>query len=114
MVESTPRARPGKKPTRIAVTGNLLQLAVSAAVGFVEVDAGFAGEVGTTVVEVDDAAEGTESWFLFKMQFVPSQENPKGQHCPAHCANGTESAVVFKMLFGCDVAFWSETSQAMG
>lgn len=75
--------------------------------------AGFEEVVGTIVVEVELAADGTESWFLFRTQFVPSQEKPKGQHSPLHCNNGTVSAVVFRLLSGCAVEFCKDMSQGM-
>ena len=50
---------------------------------------------------------------MLRTQFEPSQVNPKGQHCPLHCDNGTVSAVVFKILSGWAVTFCKDMSQGM-
>lgn len=82
---SAPRTRPGKKPTRRAVMGNLLQDAVSWGDSFVT----GVTDVEAPVVELDaegvladvDDVVGAMSWFASCTQFkFESQEYPNGQH----------------------------------
>lgn len=80
-VRRIPRARPGKKPARIAAPGNLEQVS--------EVAAAFVGEEVADAVgamEVDEVGNfvGLASWFVSREQTVLLQWNPNGQHPPPH------------------------------
>jgi nicotinamide mononucleotide (NMN) deamidase PncC len=83
-VSNTPRIRPGKKPTRTAVVGNLLQVspmgAVALATGVDETDEDEAvGRTGVADVEVEleDEEPGGLCWLafitqsLFELQLYP-------------------------------------------
>ena len=85
VARSAPRTRPGKKPTRSAVIGNLLQDSPAAGDSF----ATGVTEVETRVVELDavgvvaeaEDIVGATSWFASCTQLkFESQEYPNGQH----------------------------------
>jgi hypothetical protein len=87
-VSNTPRTRPGKKPTRTAVIGNLLHVspmsAVALATGADEADEDEAvGRAGVADVEVElgDEELGGVCWLAFITQSLfELQLYPKGQH----------------------------------
>jgi hypothetical protein len=121
-----PATRPGKKPTRTAGAGNLLQDSVIRAVPFVlvtgitEADCVLVedcvGDAVGAAEEEDVGVGGAEScWFAFMMQtpFV-LQLYPKGQHPVPHVNNVDVSAVVCSVLAGFNVPFCLEMSQVMG
>jgi hypothetical protein len=81
-----PRNKPGKKPTRIAPMGNLLQVVVAEAavldegVGFMV--AGALVDVGVGTLD-EEAWPGRRFWSAFLTQlFIELQVKPHGQHPP--------------------------------
>lgn len=81
-----PRNKPGKKPTRIAPMGNLLQVAVAEAA---VLDEGVGITVAGALVDVgvgtldEEAWPGRTVWSAFSTQlFTELQVKPHGQHEP--------------------------------
>jgi hypothetical protein len=112
---STPRRRPGKKPTSMAVTGNLLQDVagelVSHATGVTEVAALL--DVGVDMDAAEDAV-GATSWLLLTEQSPAElQEYPNGQHKLPQVGSVAESAVVMSEISGFAVTFCEERSQGI-
>ena len=79
-----PRNKPGKKPTRIALMGNLLQVAEAAVLdeGVGIMVAGALVDVGGGTLD-EEAWPGRRFWSAFSTQlFAVLQVKPHGQHEP--------------------------------
>jgi hypothetical protein len=79
-----PRNKPGKKPTRIAPMGNLLQVVVTKAAvlddGVGIMVAGASVDVGVGILD-EEAWPGRRFWSAFSTQlFAELQVKPHGQH----------------------------------
>lgn len=109
-----PRARPGKKPARIAAPGNLEHVS-EVAVVLSEEEVDVVEDAGDMVVEEVELGSfvGFASWFVSMEQIVLLQWKPKGQHLSPHVSIAFPSADVFKRFVGWRVAFWSWMSQEM-
>jgi len=115
-VRTTPRRSPGKKPTRMAGMGNLLQVSVRVLVEFEEGDdvkAGFAEDVVDEGGE-EGVAPGANVWSALISQFpLALQVKPNGQHCDPQVGKLAERAVVLRVLSGCRVTFCNVMSQGI-
>jgi len=115
-VRMTPRRRPGKKPTRMAGMGNLLQVSVSVVVEFEdgeEVEAGFEVDVAADEVDEEGVAPGARVWSVLITQFPLAQVKPNGQHCDPHVGKLSVRAVVLRLLSGWRVTFCNVMSQGI-
>lgn len=112
-VSSTPRTRPGKKPTRTAVIGNLLHdsemgaVVLNTGVDVADDDEAVGRAVEAVVeVEVEDEEIGAVCWLAFISQSLfELQLYPKGQHWLPHVGRFPDKSVVMSEMPGCAVTF---------
>jgi hypothetical protein len=116
-VRMTPKRRPGKKPTRMAGMGNLLQVSVRVVVEFKgedDVETGFEVDVAVERGDEEGVAPGASAWSALITQFpLALQVKPNGQHCDPHVGRLAERAVVLRALSGCRVTFCNDMSQGI-